>query len=90
VVHASSILGTQMLHFYPHRPDLVRRLQQLGSAVGGEVRLPRLPWIYDSIRFLCEWPTARRTHLLYNELRSALFSKSEWTLLVLGGGSRHP
>jgi glycosyltransferase involved in cell wall biosynthesis len=32
--------------FYPERPDLVKQMQQRAVELGGELRVPRLPWKY--------------------------------------------
>ena len=65
-------LETWLIHFYPNRPDLVARVQQLAAALGGEVRLPQLSWKYDWIRRVFGWPAAKRAQIQYNELKAAL------------------
>jgi glycosyltransferase involved in cell wall biosynthesis len=65
-------LETWLIHFYPNRPDLVARVQQLARTLGGEVRPPQLSWKYDWIRRLFGWPAAKQAQITYNEFKAVL------------------
>lgn len=48
--------------FYPHRLDLIEKLQMMAADLGGDVR-PRLPWKYAIIQKAFGWELARRAQL---------------------------
>ena len=83
-------LETWLGHFYPNRPDLVERAQELSRSLGRELRLPTLSWKYDWIRRAFGWQTAKRAQIRYNEYKSSLLSRWDKSLHRLGGGSIDP
>lgn len=70
--------------FYPERPDLVSRLQQIASSLGGQLRQPRLSWKYSWIQKVFGWKAAKRAQLRYNRCKSALLRSCDKFLYRLG------
>jgi len=56
-------------HFYPERPDLVAKAQELATELGGTLQMPRLPWKYEWIRALFGWDPAKRAQVLLPRIR---------------------
>jgi hypothetical protein len=61
-----SYLQTWLRHFYPERPDLVREMQALAAAVGGELHVPQVGWKYALIDKVLGRAAAKRCQLQYN------------------------
>jgi glycosyltransferase involved in cell wall biosynthesis len=61
------------LYFYPERPEMVARLQEIASELGGVLEIPRLRWKYDWIRPFFGYQTAKRAQ--------NLLPKIKWSLL---------
>jgi glycosyltransferase involved in cell wall biosynthesis len=76
-------LQTWLIHFYPNRPDLVDRAEQLANSLGGQIRRPTLSWKYDWIRRLYGWPAAKRAQIRYNERKSSILTFWDKTLFRL-------
>ena len=56
-------LQTWLDNFYPERPDIVARLEQLAVSLGGKLEIPRLSWKYAWIQKLFGWTAAKRMRL---------------------------
>ena len=65
-------LQTWLVYFYPERPDLVQKAQQLAVALGGELQPPRVSWKYTWIRTLFGWGPAKRAQVLMPLIRWSL------------------
>ena len=76
-------LQTWAIYFYPERMDLFREVQQLASALGGEVQVPRLTWKYTWLEKLFGWPVAKRTQMYYNQLKWSVIRSYDKALFEL-------
>ena len=70
-----------LIFFYSERPDLVERLAQLATRLGGQLEPPRLPWKYAWLHRLFGWACAKRTQLAYNRSKSSLLKFWDKALL---------
>ena len=69
-------LQTWLPNFYPERMDIVERAQRLAASLGGQLKVPRLPWKYAWIKGIAGWKTAKQVQLRYN--RAKLSVKGSW------------
>jgi glycosyltransferase involved in cell wall biosynthesis len=67
-------LQRYLVYFYPERPDIVQRMEQLAADLGGSLDTPRLSWKYAWIQRVFGWQNAKRTQLIYNECKSSVLS----------------
>ena len=58
-------------NFYLDRPDIVKRLEQLASSLGGRLEAPRLSWKYAWIEKLFGFGAAKHADLYYNRAKSS-------------------
>jgi glycosyltransferase involved in cell wall biosynthesis len=66
-------MQTWLLHFYPERPDIVRQLERLATALGGQLNMPRLRWKYRWMQRVFGYNFAKRAQFSLPELK--------WTLV---------
>ena len=59
-----------LLSFYPERPDLVAKAQEMARLLGGSLEEPKLSWKYSWIRTLFGWNVAKRATLGLPGLRA--------------------
>jgi hypothetical protein len=64
-------LQTWFPTFYPERPDLVQKAQQLATSLGGRLSLPKASWKYAWIEKLFGFEAAKHTKLYYNRAKSS-------------------
>jgi len=64
-------LQTWFPTFYPERPDLVQKAQQLATSLGGRLSLPKASWKYAYIEKLFGFEAAKHTKLYYNRAKSS-------------------
>jgi glycosyltransferase involved in cell wall biosynthesis len=64
-----SYLRTWLLHFYPHRLDIVRQAEELARDLGGHLGVPHLSWKYSWIEALFGWSLAKRVQLCLPQVR---------------------
>jgi glycosyltransferase involved in cell wall biosynthesis len=55
--------------FYPERPDLFQKIEQMAAGLGGRLEMPRLPWKYAWIKAIFGWNTAKQVQLRYNRMK---------------------
>jgi len=81
-VRAACVIYLQnwLSSFYPERPDLVEKAQQLAKELGGNLTPPQLSWKYSWIRALFGWNAAKMAQLRYNEIKEA--SIRRWDKLM--------
>jgi hypothetical protein len=66
-------LRTWVGNFYPQKPELISRVEQMALSLGGGLDLPpRLSWKYSWIQKLFGWTAARKVRRHYNEVKSAV------------------
>jgi hypothetical protein len=77
-------LQGDLIYFYPERPDLVKRAEQLAADLGGRLEVPRLQWKYAWMQRVFGWGTTKRIQIYYNRLK--FFGLGTWdkTLFRLG------
>jgi hypothetical protein len=67
-----SCLQLWLVFFYPERPDLSERLQQMASSLGGNLVMPRLSWKYRWVQRLFGLSAAKLAQLVYNRGKTSL------------------
>lgn len=83
-------LQTWFVYFFPERPDILRRMQEMAQGLGGQLEVPRLSWKYSWIKQLFGWKLAKRAQLflqgvkkrLRNRWDKALFRLEVWIRAV--------
>lgn len=65
-------LQTWLINFYPDRPDLVRRAEQLAGELGGRLEVPQLSWKYSWIRAVFGWNLAKEARIVLREARKSV------------------
>ncbi len=73
-------LQTTLPYFYPERPDLVKRLEQIAASVGGHLETPRMSWKYAWIQKLFGWTPAKLTQLYYNQCKLSVMRSWDKTM----------
>ena len=73
-------LQTWFPTFYPERPDLVQKVQQLATSLGGRLSLPKASWKYAWIEKLFGFEAAKHTKLYYNRAKS--FALRAWDKMM--------
>jgi glycosyltransferase involved in cell wall biosynthesis len=76
--------------FYPSRPDLVRKAQQLAASLGGSLSLPKASWKYAWIEKLFGFAAAKHTDLCYNRAKSSVLRAWDRLMYSLERDSRLP
>ena len=74
-----------LIYFYPERPDIVQRAEQLAGLLGGRLEVPRLPWKYAWIQKAFGWGLAKQAWRRLPKIRSALARRWDWALNTLHG-----
>jgi glycosyltransferase involved in cell wall biosynthesis len=54
-------LRTWLIYFYPERPDLVNRAEEMAIDLGQHLGVPRLSWKYLWIKSIFGWTVAKRS-----------------------------
>jgi glycosyltransferase involved in cell wall biosynthesis len=67
-------LQTWLPTFYPERPDLVQKAQQLATSLEGRLAFPKASWKYAWIEKLFGFEAAKHTKLYYNRAKSSALS----------------
>ena len=83
-------LQKYMFDFHPERPDIVARMQQLASTLGGRLEYPRSSWKYMWIQRLFGWNMAKRAQIHALPLKSAIFRSWDRALFSMKERSRKP
>ena len=65
-------LQKYLIDFYPERPDLVTKVEQMAADLGGQLAVPQLSWKYVWIRALFGWRLAKRAQLSLPKIRWSL------------------
>lgn len=65
-------LQNSVLVFYPQRPDLVERCEQLAVTLGQRLEIPRLPWKYEWIQKAFGWSLAKRAQIVLPRFKWSL------------------
>lgn len=70
-----------LMVFYPHRPDIVQKLECLAEELGGNLAVSPLPWKYRWMRMLLGWRRARNLQIYLPRLRRSFIRK--WDRIML-------
>jgi glycosyltransferase involved in cell wall biosynthesis len=62
-------LHSCLLYFYPERPDIVREMQEIATALGGKLESPELPWKYSWIQAIFGWELAKRVRAFAPQIK---------------------
>jgi hypothetical protein len=65
-------LQTWLPTFYPERPDLVQKAQQLATNLGSPLSLPKASWKYAWIEKLLGFAAAKHMRVYYNRGKSCV------------------
>jgi glycosyltransferase involved in cell wall biosynthesis len=77
-------LRTWLGNFYPQKPELISRVEQMALSLGGRLELPpQLSWKYAWIQKLFGWTAARKARLYYNRAKSAIASVCDAMLFCI-------
>jgi len=69
--------------FYPNRPDLMRKTQQLAASLGSQLSLPQATWKYAWIEKLFGFAAAKHTQSYYNRTKSSALRAWDKTMYFL-------
>ena len=58
--------------FYPDKPDIVQRAQDLARELGGQLATPSLSWKYAWIQKIAGWDNAKKAQGLWAKVKSSL------------------
>ncbi len=73
-------LQNWMILFHPERLDVVEKMQQKAEELGGELKVPRLPWKYSWIETIFGDALARRAQFLLPRVKWSLVRLWDRTL----------
>jgi len=71
--------------FYPDRPDIVQRAQDLARELGGQLATPSLSWKYAWIQKIAGWDNAKKAQGLWAKVKSSLIRNWDFFLFSLQG-----
>jgi Glycosyl transferase family 2 len=74
--------------FYPNRPDLVARAQELAASLGGKLEIPRLPWKYAWLRSIFGHDVAKRAQHLLSQIKWSVASSWDKAFFILENANR--
>ena len=77
-------LQTWLIDFYPERPDIVERAEQLAAALGGELQPPQFSWKYAWLEPLGGPDLAKRAQVFARNARWSLTRSLDRLLLQAG------
>lgn len=75
-------LQRRMIDFYPERPDIVSRAQELAAELGGHLEKPQLSWKYAWMTHLMGWRLAKRASVALPKARGV--ADRAWDRLLTG------
>jgi glycosyltransferase involved in cell wall biosynthesis len=77
-------LQKYLVCFYPERPDIVKKMEQLVADLGGQLQPPTLTWKYNWIKEIFGWTAAKRAQLRYNQVKTSLIKS--WDKVMFDHG----
>jgi len=66
-----AFLQKRLIYFYPGNPHLVQQICALAEELGGAISPPSLKWKYRYIKAAFGWPAAKRSMLVFPELKQS-------------------
>jgi len=79
-------LQTWLGNFYPERPDIMLRVEEMANALGGKLELPSLNWKYAWIQRIFGWAVVKRFRLHYRRAKADVLRF--WDLILFHIESR--
>jgi hypothetical protein len=76
-------LQDNLLFFYPERPDIVERAEQLAAELGSRLSVPVLPWKYAWIQKVFGWPAAKRAKIIMPRYKWSLIRSADKALSLI-------
>jgi glycosyltransferase involved in cell wall biosynthesis len=64
-----TFLQTNLVHFFPDRPDIVSKAEQKAKELGGQLQPPKLPLKYSWIQKSIGWSSAMRVRTFVAQIR---------------------
>ncbi len=68
--------------FFPHRPDLVKQMEEIAMSLGGKLQPVRLPWKYAGIQKAFGWNAAKWAQIYYNRSKASIMYS--WDKILFG------
>jgi hypothetical protein len=79
-------LQTWLGNFYPERPDIMLRVEEMANALGGKLESPSLNWKYSWMQRIFGWAVVKRFRLHYRRVKSDVLRF--WDLILFQIESR--
>jgi hypothetical protein len=76
-------LQKYLIDFYPERPDLVKKAEQMAADLGAQLSVPKLSWKYVWIKALFGWRLAKRAQLFLPKMRWSLTKCTDKVLFLI-------
>jgi len=76
-------LQSNVIDFYPRRPDIVAEMQEIAAELGEQLKLPQLSWKYRWIKALFGWGCAKRAQMFFPDIKWSLVRYWDETLFNL-------
>ena len=67
-------LQTNLIYFYPERPDIIEQVHRSANDLGGRLEAPRLSWKFAWIKAVLGWGFAIRAQLFLPHVKWSLIS----------------
>jgi glycosyltransferase involved in cell wall biosynthesis len=83
-------LQNWLVAFYPERLDIVAELERLAKELGGGLQVPALRWKYAWLKPLFGYRFAKRTQMLFPELKHSFVASWDRIAIQLQGGKPPP
>ena len=79
-----NFLQTWLIHFYPHRMDIVEQAQRLAAELGGQLQTPKLSWKYAWIQKTLGWSAAQKAKAKYNRVKTSCWRTWDKAMFDMG------
>jgi len=78
-------LQNWLLFFYPNRPDLVKKAEEMAVSLGGGLQVPKLSWKYSWICAVFGERHAKRARIVLPQLKWSVIQRLDKILFQLEG-----
>ncbi len=76
-------LQKYLIEFYPERPDIIKKEEQMAADLGGQLAVPQLSWKYTWIRVIFGWNIAKRAQQFLRSIRWSLTMSIDKALFLI-------
>jgi glycosyltransferase involved in cell wall biosynthesis len=80
-----TFLQNWLFFFYPDRPDLVKKAQEMADSLGGKLQPPKLSWKYSWIAALFGREQAKRAQVMLPRMKWSLIRRLDKTMFRIEG-----